>query len=351
VPHSVPVQGHYPQVHLFSDPQTAVQGVVVLDSLALGPAAGGCRLWPYPSVDAMVADAKRLAQGMSYKNAMAGLPFGGGKAVLNKPAGEFDRTAHYRALGDAIETLGGDYITAEDVGTTLADMAVVRTRTKFVSGLEAKPDMAGGDPSDMTAVGVFESLKAATVKYLQLDLRETRVAVQGAGSVGSKLAHLLHDAGATLIIADLFPEKAQALASEIGATVVGQEDILTQDVDVFAPCALGAILNAETIPQIKAKLICGAANNQLAVVEDGAALLERGIIYVPDYVVNAGGIINATAEFLEETAAQVRDRVAKIADRVLMVVDEAQRRHLPTNIVADEMAQRIIDEAAAKRAL
>lgn len=347
--HSMPVPGHYPQIHLFSDPQTGVQGVVVIDSLALGPAAGGCRLWPYASTDAMVADAKRLAQGMSYKNAMAGLPFGGGKAVLNKPAGDFDRARHYRALGDAIETLGGTYITAEDVGTTLADMAVVRTRTKFVSGLEAKPDMAGGDPSDMTALGVFESLKAATARYLQRDLRETTVAIQGAGSVGSKLAHLLHAAGASLIVADLYPEKAQALAAEVGATVVGQDEILAQDADVFAPCALGAILSADTIPRLKARLICGAANNQLAVAKDGAALLERGIIYIPDYVVNAGGIINATAEFLEETVAQVRDRVAKIADRVLMVVDEAQRRDLPTNIVADEMAQRIIDEAAARR--
>lgn len=345
----MPVTGHLPQVHLFSDPDTGVQGVVVIDSLALGPAAGGCRLWPYPSVEAMVADATRLAQGMSYKNAMAGLPFGGGKAVLNKPVGDFDRATHYRALGDAIEALSGAYITAEDVGTTLADMAMVRTRTRFVSGLEAKPDMAGGDPSDMTAVGVFESLKAATAKYSRRDLHETKVAIQGAGSVGSKLAHMLRDAGATLIIADLYPEKAHALAAEVGATVVGQNDILTQDVDVFAPCALGAILNANTIPLLKAKLICGAANNQLAVVEDGAALLKRGIIYVPDYVVNSGGIINATAEFLEETAAQVRDRVAKIADRVLMVLDEAQRRHLPTNIVADEMAQRIISEAAAKR--
>lgn len=335
--------GSFPRIHPFSDPANGVEGVIVVDSLALGPAAGGCRLWPYETTDAMISDAKRLAHGMSYKNAMAGLPFGGGKAVLNKPSGDFDRSAHYLALGDAISALNGDYITAEDVGTTLADMAVVRTRTRFVSGLEAKPDMAGGDPSFMTALGVFESLEAASAKYLGRDVSQITVAVQGAGSVGARLAHHLHAAGAKLVVADLFPNKARTLASEIGATAIDQADILAADVDVLAPCALGAILNTATIPDIKAKMVCGAANNQLAVRADGDALLARGIIYVPDYVVNAGGIINATAEFLGETAAQVRERVAKIADRVLAVIDEAKARELATNIVADEMAKRIID--------
>lgn len=339
----VPHGGSYPRMHPFSDAANGVDGVIVIDSLALGPAAGGCRLWPYATHELMVTDAKRLAQGMSYKNAMAGLPFGGGKAVLNKPSGDFDRAAHYRALGDAIAALGGDYITAEDVGTTLDDMAVVRTRTQFVSGLEPKPGMAGGDPSEMTALGVFESLKAATAKHLGRDVCEITVAVQGAGSVGGRLAHLLHDAGAKLVIADLFTDKARVLADKLGATLVDQGDILAQHVDVVAPCALGAILNATSIPMIKAKMVCGAANNQLAVPEDGDALRARGIIYVPDYVVNAGGIINATAEFLGETEAQVRERVGKIADRVLTVLDEADARRVATNIVADEMAQRIID--------
>lgn len=343
-----PDAGQYPLIHTFSDPQTGVEGVVVIDSLALGPAAGGCRLWPYETQGAMIADALRLAQGMSYKNAMAGLPFGGGKAVLNKPTGSFDREVHYRALGDAIEALGGTYITAEDVGTTLADMATVRTRTRYVSGLEAKPDMAGGDPSEMTAVGVFESLRAAARTHLGRELTDITVGIQGVGSVGSRLAHLLYAAGAKLIVADLYREKAVALADQIGATVVGQDEILSLEVDVIAPCALGAILNSDSIPLIKAKMICGAANNQLAVADDGRALMDRGIIYVPDYVVNAGGIINATAEFLGETSAQVRERVSRIADRVLMVLDDAKSRNLPTNLVADEMAQRIIDTAAQK---
>lgn len=346
---AAPNMGQYPMTHLINDAETGVQGVIVLDSLALGPAAGGCRLWHYDTQAAMVTDAQRLARGMSYKNAMAGLPFGGGKAVLNKPIGAFDRATYYRVLGDAIAALGGAYITAEDVGSTLADMAVVRTRTEFVSGLEAKPDMAGGDPSLMTALGVFESMKAVTEKHLGLALNEATIAIQGAGSVGSKLAHMLHRAGARLIVADLFSEKAAALAAEIGAQTVNQDEILFHDVDVIAPCALGAILNARSIPLIKAKMVCGAANNQLAVEEDGAALLARGIIYVPDYVVNAGGIINATAEFLCETDAQVRERVAKIADRVLMVIGEAREKSLPTNIVADAMAQRIIEGAALTR--
>ncbi len=345
---TAPHSGHFPQIHHFHDDKSGAHGVIVIDSLALGPAAGGCRLWHYADDAALITDAKRLARGMSYKNAMAGLPFGGGKAVLNKPLGDFDRAAYYRALGDAIEALGGDYITAEDVGSTLADMAVVHSRTRFVSGLEAKPEMAGGDPSLMTALGVFESLKAAADVHLGLQLDRATIAVQGAGSVGSKLAHMLHRAGAKLIIADVFDEKAVALATALGAQHVHADDILAVKADILAPCALGAILNAETIPHLTAKLVCGAANNQLAVESDGAALLARGIIYVPDYVVNSGGIINATAEFLGESDTQVRGRVSLIADRVLAVLAKAAAQAKPTNIIADAMAQAIIDSATAR---
>lgn len=333
------------ELHLIDRPELGLKGVIALHSTALGPAAGGCRFWTYASHEAMVEDAMRLARGMSYKNAMAGLPFGGGKAVLARPEGDFDRAAVFHAFGEAVEALGGTYVTAEDVGTTIPDMACVRERTRYVAGLDAVPGSAGGDPSPFTARGVFESMAALSETFLNLDLSKARVAVQGVGNVGAHLCRMLRERGAEVIVADIAEARAAALAEDIGASTCSPDDILFADADILAPCALGGILNPQSIAQVKARLICGGANNQLATPEDGAALLARNILFAPDYIVNAGGIINVSAEFLNEGPAQVASRVGQIASRVVSVLRTAQEERLPANIVADRMAQNIIDNA------
>jgi leucine dehydrogenase len=348
--HYTPLTDFQERLHVINDAATGAQGIIAIHSTELGPAAGGCRLWHYASHAELTADAVRLARGMSYKNAMAGLPFGGGKAVLQRPRGEFDRSAIFRAFADAVGTLEGQYITAEDVGTTVADMKQVRQKTQYVAGLDAQPGKAGGDPSPWTALGVLESMKAAAELTFHSDLSGLRVAVQGVGNVGKELCRLLSDAGAKLVVADVDVARAERLAHEVGAIVVHVDEIIATDVEVFAPCALGGVLSQRTIPQLKAKLICGGANNQLATEQDGDALAERGIAYAPDYVVNAGGIINVSAEYLGETIDQVRDRVLAIAPRLRQVLERASREGTPSNKVADSIAQALIMEGKLKAA-
>jgi leucine dehydrogenase len=323
------------RLHVINDAETGVTGIIAVHSTALGPAAGGCRFWHYESQADLITDAVRLARGMSYKNALAGLPFGGGKAVLQRPKGDFDRQAVFRVFGEAVAALQGNYITAEDVGTTVADMRKVRERTPYVAGLDVSDGMAGGDPSPWTALGVFEAMRAAARDVLRFDLQGATVAVQGIGNVGGSLCRLLKQEGAKLVIADIDDARATSLADELGAKRVGIDEILSVDADILAPCALGGILNAKTIPSLRARLICGGANNQLATEADGQALDVRGILYAPDYVVNAGGIINVSAEYLGETSRQVGDRVGQIADRLLNIFKRATEEHLPPGIMAD----------------
>ncbi|GAA0304247.1 Glu/Leu/Phe/Val dehydrogenase [Sphingomonas oligophenolica] len=339
------VEGDFQEyLHVIDDAEAGLTGVIAIHSTAIGPAAGGCRLWHYSSKSELTADAIRLARGMSYKNAVAGLPFGGGKAVLQRPEGSFDREAFFRAYGDAVASLGGTYVTAEDVGTTVADMRAVRERTAYVAGLDAAAGAAGGDPSPWTALGVFEAMKVAARETLSLDLKNATVAIQGTGNVGAGLARLLKQEGAQLILADIDAARVGALAAELSARVVGIDEILAVDSDVVAPCALGGVLDADAIDKLKAQLVCGGANNQLATEADGVRLLGRGIVYAPDYVVNAGGIINVSAEYLGETTQQVSERVHQIAGRLSMVLREARSSGRPSNVVADELAQQIIAE-------
>lgn len=337
-------------IHHIDDEKNGVRGVVAIHSTVLGPAAGGCRLWHYDSDGDMVADAMRLARGMSYKNALAGLPFGGGKSVLQRPEGDFDREALFRVFGEAIEALRGKYITAEDVGTTVDDMKVVRKQTSYVAGLETAPGMAGGDPSPWTALGVFLSMREAARMALGSDVEGLTVAVQGVGNVGTGLCRLLSEAGAKLIIADVNRARVDALAKELGATVMGADEIISAQADIFAPCALGAVINARSILQLKARLVCGGANNQLETDQDGFALQKRGITYAPDYLVNAGGIINVAAEYLHETTEDVHERVTRIPERVREVLLLASQIGQPTHRVADTMAERIISGARVKAA-
>ncbi|WP_447763232.1 Leu/Phe/Val dehydrogenase [Sphingopyxis panaciterrae] len=329
------------------DAQAGLDGVIAIHSTALGPGAGGCRFWTYPDIDDALADALRLAEGMSYKNALAGLPLGGAKAVLRKPQGGFDRGALFRAFGRAVEDLGGSYITAEDVGTTVDDMHEVASVSRHVAGLKPLEGLAGGDPSPWTAKGVFDSMRAAARFALDRDLDGLTVAVQGTGNVGADLCRRLAEAGAHLVIADPSPARRDRLQHILGAKVVDADEIVDVNADIFAPCALGGALTPRSVARLKARLVCGGANNQLASPEVAGLLVERGITYAPDYVVNAGGIINVSAEYLGEDEARVAERVAKIGPRVSAILERAAREGRSPAAVADEMAEQVI--AGAQR--
>lgn len=324
------------------DEAVGLDGVIAIHSTARGPAAGGCRLWSYDDTNAALTDAFRLAEGMSYKNAMARLPFGGGKAVLRRPAGEFDRQALFEAFGLAVEKLEGRYVTAEDVGTGVKDMENVARHTRHVAGRTALPGLAGGDPSPWTALGVFEAMKEAVQFKYNSALSGVTVGILGVGNVGAGLARLLHAEGANLVIADIDPVRCAALADETNARIASIETLSGEDMQVFAPCALGGALDALTVANLRAHVVCGAANNQLATSDIATALVERGISYAPDYVVNAGGIINVAAEYLGESADDVRSRVMEIGPRTREVLEVAASEGLPTALVADRMAESLM---------
>ncbi|WP_313439422.1 Glu/Leu/Phe/Val dehydrogenase dimerization domain-containing protein [Novosphingobium sp.] len=326
------------------DEAAGLDGVIAIHSTARGPAAGGCRFWTYADESSAMADAVRLAEGMSYKNAMAELPFGGGKAVLRRPAGAFDRVALFEAFGQAVERLDGRYVTAEDVGTTVSDMEAIARHTSHVAGRTALPGRAGGDPSPWTALGVFEAMRAAVAFQSGSALSSMTVAVLGVGNVGGHLCDMLAEAGAELVVADIDPARCARVAEAHGARVVPVHEIAGVAADIFAPCALGGVLDAATIATLEARLVCGAANNQLASEDMAALLLERGVTYVPDYVANAGGIINVAAEYLKESADEVRQRVVRIGPRVAAVLDEAARDGLAPSIVADRTAERLMQQ-------
>jgi leucine dehydrogenase len=324
------------------DPQSGLRGVIVLHSTRFGPAAGGCRFRRYVSEHEASLDALRLAEGMSYKNALAGLPFGGGKAVICEPAGNFDRAALFRAFGRAVASLNGRYVTAEDVGTSVDDMLQVATSTDHVAGLPARPGAPGGDPSPWTALGVLRAMKVAVRRQLGTDLRGLTVGVQGLGHVGFALCGLLHEAGARLIVAEPRSAVAAKAAVLFDAEVMTSKALLEARVHVFAPCALGAVLDKATVASLQAKVVCGAANNQLATSRQGAELAARGILYAPDYLVNAGGIINVAAEYLGWSEEDARARVERIGTRLSEVLDLADGKGMAPHEAADALARSII---------
>jgi leucine dehydrogenase len=335
---------HHDSIHYFEDPVSGLTAIIAVHSTALGPAAGGCRRWTYASEDAALTDVLRLSRGMTYKNAVAGLPFGGGKSVILAGEHAPKSRALFEAFGRAVDSLQGRYITAEDVGISVDDMRIVRSETPFVSGLPQSGTGAGGDPSPWTALGVFHGIEAAVATRLGKDsLAGVTVAVQGVGHVGSHLCTLLHEAGAKLRVADVNRDSLRNLLEQVPAEVVASRDILFTDADVLAPCALGNVLNSETIPRIRSKVVAGAANNQLASAADGARLTERGILYAPDYVINAGGVISVAREYLgNSTEEEVRGEVCRIPDRLRQIFADAESSVRPTNDVADELARHIV---------
>ncbi|MDB5677857.1 Glu/Leu/Phe/Val dehydrogenase dimerization domain-containing protein [Sphingomonas bacterium] len=332
-------------VHLFTDPASGLQAVIAVHSTTLGPAAGGVRFWHYADSDRAITDALRLSRGMSYKNAMAGLPLGGGKGVvLAAKPGDMISDAQLEAFGRAVESLGGRYVTAEDVGMSEASMKIIATKTRHVSGLPVAAGGAGGDPGPYTASGVYQGVKAAAQRALGVEtMAGVHVAIQGVGSVGGGLAKLLAKDGAKLTLADVNADRAKALAAELGADTVSTDDILTVAADVVSPNALGAILTETSIAALNTKVIAGGANNQLETKADGARLHASGILYAPDYVINAGGIINVGLEYLGQgDQAEVEARIARIPERLVEVWDESDRTSAPASDVADAIARRLI---------
>lgn len=331
-------------VHLVTDRESGLSAVIAVHSTALGPAAGGVRFWHYADHGAAITDALRLSRGMSYKNAMAGLPMGGGKGVILANAERAKSPELLAAFGRAIESLGGRYITAEDVGMSEADMQAIAAETRHVSGLPVGSGAAGGNPGPTTAHGVYLGIRAAARRALGTDdMHGVRVAIQGVGSVGGGVARKLAADGADLILADVDSRRAEALAAELGARTVSTDTILSEEAEIVSPNALGAVLTEASIAALKCTAVAGGANNQLATRADGARLHARGILYAPDYVINAGGIINVALEYLGQgDRAEVDARVTRIPERLIEVWDESARTGQPEAEVADAIARRLI---------
>ncbi|CAM3551311.1 MULTISPECIES: Leu/Phe/Val dehydrogenase [Pseudoalteromonas] len=333
---------NHEQVVFCSDEASGLKAIIAVHNTKLGPAVGGCRLWNYASDEDAVYDVLRLSKGMTYKNAVARLPFGGGKSVIIGDAKTIKSEALFRAFGKHLDRLGGSYYSAEDVNITTGDVMVMHKETNYVMGLEGK----SGNPSPFTALGTFLGIKAAYQhKYGHQDLAGIKVAVQGLGAVAYTLCKHLHEAGAELFVTDINEESVQRVVNDFNATAVGIDEIYDLDVDVYAPCALGATVNDDTIPRIKATIIAGCANNQLAESRHGEIIREKGILYAPDYVINAGGIINVYYETKPEgyDEAAATKHVEGIYDTLTEIFKRSEDEKVSTHIIADKLAQEIIE--------
>ena len=331
-----PTNTDHEEVLIAHDAATGYHGIVAIHSTALGPAVGGTRFWNYGSEEEALFDALRLSHGMTYKNALAGLPLGGGKSIIIGDSKAPNRDALLRAHGRFVDTLQGRYITAEDVGTSPADMEIVRLETQHVAGLLGR----SGDPSPFTARGVFRAIQAS-LRFLRDtdDLSGVTVALQGCGNVGYNLARLLHEAGAKLIVSDVNEQSVSRVVEEFAAQKVATGEIFSTQADVFAPCALGGVINDRTIPELKVQIVAGAANNQLLEERHGTMLQERNILYAPDYVANAGGILNGCVELLGWEADHALRKVDEIYDTLLRIFESARADGITTNKAADRLAE------------
>jgi leucine dehydrogenase len=326
-------------VHVFEDRKSGLKAVIAVHSTHRGPAAGGTRFWHYADSQAAITDALRLSRGMSYKNAMADLPAGGGKAVILANPARAKPQDMLDAFARAVDSLGGKYITAQDVGMSEADMVSLSKVTPHVAGL---PDQ-GGDPGPYTARGVYLGVKAAAKHALGSDdMNGVHVAIQGVGSVGGGLARYLAEQGARLTLADVDTKRAAELAAELGGVAVAADAIMDVDADVFSPCALGAILTASSVAALKVKAVAGGANNQLATGPEGRMLADRGILYAPDYVINAGGIINVLRHIDAANDDEINRRIEAIPARLAAVWQESDSSGYTPAEVADNMAQKLI---------
>lgn len=341
------VEGWRKVIHVTDGP-SGLDAIIAVHDATLGPGCGGCRIRPYETIDAALDDVKRLSRGMTFKNALGGIPFGGGKAVIIADPKKDKTPEMMRAFGRAVASLDGLYYTAEDSGVDEHDMEIVRSVTKYVAGISQKG--VGGNPSPFTARGVWRGIEAAAeAKFGRTSLDGLRVAILGVGAVGMALAELLHEAGAKLVVADINAASVKEAVARFGAVAVAPEDCVGADVDVFAPCALGGSINKDTIGRLKAKIVAGAANNQLATPEMDKALFDRGVLYAPDYVINAAGVISVGLEIMGDwTEAELNRRIDAIGPRLSAIFERSAQTGRPTGEIADEMALEVI--AKGKRA-
>jgi leucine dehydrogenase len=330
-------------VAFYQDKATGLKAIIAVHNSNLGSALGGCRMWPYASDEEALRDVLRLSKGMTYKAAMAGLKQGGGKAVIIGNPRTEKTPEKMLAMGKFIDSLSGRYISAEDSGLSVDDLKLMSKQTKYVSGIHAtyhiNSEPADGNPAPSTAYGVYIGLKTSVEHAMGSNLMGVRVAIQGLGHVGSRLAEHLHKQGAQLFVTDMHPENIEKAVREFSAIAVKPEDIYDVDADVFAPCAMGAILNIENITRLKVKVIAGAANNQLAKEKYGQLLVDKGILYAPDYVLNSGGIIDIYHQSISSSDKGLRDHIEKISDTLLEIYHRAESLGLATNIVANQIAE------------
>ncbi|AOM82682.1 branched-chain amino acid dehydrogenase [Salisediminibacterium beveridgei] len=339
----------YEQAVICQDKESGLKAIIAIHDTTLGPALGGTRMWTYDTEDAAFEDALRLAKGMTYKNAAAGLNLGGGKTVIIGDPRKDKNEAMFRAFGRFVQGLNGRYITAEDVGITVADMDLVYQETDYVTGIS--PEFgSSGNPSPVTAYGVYVGIKAAAKEAFGDDSLEGRtIAVQGVGNVSYRMCDYLHKEGAKLIVTDINKESVKRAVDEFGAKAVDVNDIYKQDADIYSPCALGATINDETIPQLKAKVIAGAANNQLKEAKHGDMIQDMGIVYAPDYVINSGGVINVADELIGYNRERALKKVETIYDSITKIFDISKRDGIASYKAADRMAEERIETMRKSR--
>ncbi|MDW0111325.1 Leu/Phe/Val dehydrogenase [Sporosarcina aquimarina] len=339
----------YEQLVICQDKTTGLKAFIAIHDTTLGPALGGTRMWTYNSEEEAIEDALRLARGMTYKNAAAGLNLGGGKAVIMGNPKTDKNDELFRAFGRFIEGLNGRYITAEDVGTTEEDMDLIHLETNYVTGVSAEFG-SSGNPSPVTALGVYVGMKAAAKEAFGDDsLKGKTIAVQGVGNVAYTMCEYLHEEGAKLIVTDINEEAVQRAVDNFGATAVGINEIYGVEADIFSPCALGAVINDDTIPQLKAKVIAGSANNQLKNPEHGDKIHEMGLVYAPDYVINSGGVINVADELDGYNRERALKKVNTIYDTIEKIFAISKRDNIPSYVAADRLAEERIERVAKAR--
>lgn len=338
----------YEQIVFCQHKESNLKAIIVIHDTTLGPALGGVRMWNYESEEEALNDALRLAKGMTYKNAAAGLNLGGGKAVIIGDPKTDKSEAMFRAFGRYVESLNGRYITAEDVGSTEDDMNKIHMETNYVVGTSV--GTGSGDPAPVTAFGIYHGIKAtAKEAFGSDDLSGKTIAVQGVGQVAYRLCDYLHKEGASLIVTDINKQSVERAVKEFGAKAVEPDEIYAVDCDIFSPCALGGVINDETIAQIKAKVIAGSANNQLQSDKHGQLLHEKGIVYAPDYVINSGGVINVSDEMQGYNEERALNKVKTIYDQLEKVYKIAKRDNIPTSLAADRMAEERIKSVLRAR--
>ena len=329
-------------LHFKVDPKTGLKAIIAIHNTNLGPALGGCRFIEYPNIESAIYDAMRLARGMSYKAALVDLPLGGGKSVIIKPPHDFDRRAYFHIFGKFVEELNGRYITALDSGTELSDMDIIHQHTRHVASLSKY----NGDPSPYTANGVVKGIEAAVeFKFGKDSLEGLIIAIQGLGHVGMHIAHLLYRKGAKLTVADINPDNVAKAEKEFSAKSVSTIDIHRVDCDVFSPCALGAVLNDQSITELQTTIVAGAANNQLAHSYHGQVLHEKGILFAVDYVINSGGLIFAASKYLTHSEELVQNKINGIKTVMLDIFSRSAAQNQPTNLIADQRAREKIAQA------